>query len=401
MIHSDMSLRLAKWTENIVPSAMQTSLAFADEPNFISLALGLPDCNLFPKYVVEEAIKEIISESTVFQYKQPINLLKEQITSLMAVRGVVCKENEIFLTAGAQQSISLLVRMLLNYNSSVILENVVYPGFIQAIEQYSPKIYTVSTHLVDGIVVDEIEASLKKRLKPALIYLVPDGSNPHAATIPLKHRQRLAELAKYYCVPILEDDPYGFLNYDDNRLPPIKSFDSEWVFYIGTFSKLLAPSFRVGWLVIPEKLHSYLAILKEGSDINTATFSQTMVSKILEKIKLLDHIHLLIDSYKTKRAMLSWALQEYFPKQIVYHLPANGIFFWVKLPECVDINELYICAVKNYQVAFIPGEAFAIIKNTSDKHFIRLNFSMASVEQIREGILRLSKALKDQNNNGV
>jgi 2-aminoadipate transaminase len=391
---SNHRLQLANWTKNINPSAMQTFLSFADSPDFISLGLGLPDCSLLPKTIVEKSIREIIvSDQNSFQYTQPLSSLKQQIVGLMRERGLFCKENEIFLTTGAQQGISLLVRMLLNHKSSIITENFIYPGFLQAIEPYAPILHTVSTHFRNGINIDDVERILQSDCNPTLIYLVADGGNPHSVTIPLSHREQLASLARKYGVPIIEDDPYGFLNYDNNMLPPIISFDSEWIFYVGTFSKLLAPSFRVGWLIVPENLQKHLSILKEGSDINIASFSQRIVSKILENIKLTDHVQSLINFYRAKREAIHAALNEYFPKDAVYYLPSNGIFFWVKLPDWINMHEFFECALKDYQVAFIPGEAFSIIKNSANKNYIRLNFSLPTLEQIKEGICRLSKVI--------
>ncbi len=385
---------LADWTRDIQPSAMQKSLAFADDPDFISFALGLPDCNLFPRELLQVATEKLLSiKEFPFQYSRPLNELKQQIVEIMKRRGVICSETEIFLTAGAQQGINLLTRLLLNQGDKLIVENLAYPGFIQAVEPFRPHFLTVRTDLNTGLEVADVEKALMQ--KPSLIYLVPDGGNPHASSLSLDKRKQLAEFAQKYRIPILEDDPYGFFSYDDNFMPPIKSFMPDWVFYIGTFSKLLAPSLRVGWLIVPEVLHKPLSILKEGSDINIATFSQRLSSKILDLLSFDQHLNKLNSSYIQKRDVMFEMLKKYFPKESIIRKPSSGLLFWVQLPDWIETEKLFEIAVSRHKVAFIPGNAFVVNKSFKDaaRSSMRINFSHSSLEDIELGVKRLAEAI--------
>ena len=172
-------------------------------------------------------------------------------------------------------------------------------------------------------------------------------------------------------------------------------FNSDWIFYIGSFSKILAPSLRVGWLVVPEFLHKPLSILKEGTDINIATYTQRLVSKILDSISIENHIEALKISYKQKREVMFEASEKHFPKEMVIKKPRSGLFFWVKLPSWINVKELYDLCIKKYKVAFIPGDFFEINKKNKTENAIRLNFSYPTGEQITEGIYRISQAIHE------
>ncbi len=387
---------LASWVKNIRISAMQSSLELANDKDFISFALGLPDCNSFPVDLYNQAIIEILKDSTSLQYAKPLEKLKEQIVALMLLRGVICSTEEIFLTSGAQQGISLLTRLLLNDNAHIIVENYAYPGFIQAVEPFAPTFLTVSTNFHNGINLGEVEKILQSNLSPTVIYVVTDGGNPHATSINSHNRQRLAILSQQYGIPIIEDDPYGFLQYEEKMLQPIKSFNADTVFYIGSFSKILAPSLRVGWLVVPRHLHTPLSILKEGFDINIATFSQRAVSKLLEQDDFITaHIHSINDIYRHKRNIMHQMLLEYFPPSSEINLPSSGIFFWVGLPKKINTSKLWHLALNKYKVTFIAGESFLITQSIENHNFIRLNFSSPSIQQIIVGIKRLAEAIKN------
>ena len=392
-------LKLAGWTKSIKPSAMQESVAYADDPEFISFALGLPDCSLFPKNVVYSATQALLAEdrNSLFQYSQPLPKLKHQIVNIMKARGVSCNENEIFLTAGAQQGINLLTRLLLDKGDNIVVENFAYPGFLQSIEPYSPNVITVDTNFEGGVDIGQVEKAFS--IRPTLLYLVPDGGNPHGATISQANREKLVELAHEYKVPIIEDDPYGLLCYENNPIPPIRALNDNWVFYIGSFSKILAPSFRIGWLVIPSYLQNPLSILKEGTDINIATYSQRLASKILEILSIEDHVNKIKFNYKEKRDLMFEQLRSFFPKETVLEKPKSGLFFWLKLPKYINTQKLFDLCLKKYKVAFIPGNSFAIKKCDDSSQYIRLNFSVSSRKQIVEGISRLASALSELTEN--
>ncbi|MDF2940517.1 MAG: putative transcriptional regulator, GntR family [Gammaproteobacteria bacterium] len=394
MEHFNNGPLLADWVKTLKPSAMQKSIAFANDPDFISFALGLPDCKLLHIDAISNASAELLTEgSSITQYAKPLIKLKQQIVSLMKMRGITCRESDIFLTSGAQQGISLLARMLVNEKKdSIAVEDFTYPGFLQTIQPLQSKLLTIQTDFHSGISIEDTEKVLAKR--PALLYVVPDGGNPHTVTISREKRQQLAELARTYRVPIIEDDPYSYLNYTSNMLPPIKSFEQNWVFYVGTLSKILAPSLRVGWIIAPEPFHQALSFLKEGSDLDIATYSHRIASKILGGISIESHIANLIQTYRLKRDTMLQEIQKHFPKNCELKQPASGLFIWAKLPENFDTNEILKIAISEFKVAFIPGAAFYAGNSTNaPSNFIRLNFTYSDIDVIKEGIERIGKAI--------
>ncbi len=383
-------LILPKWVKLAKKSAMEHSLTFRNRDDFISFALGLPAMELFPKLLCQQAIDEMFdTDTSIFQYTPPIEELKKHIVDLMLLRGVTCTTKQVFLTAGAQQGISLLVRLLLEKGDKVLLEELAYPGILQAIEPYSPEILTVATDLATGIDVEGVEVILKKKQKPTFLYVVADGGNPRSVSIEKNKRHRLAELANQYGVPIIEDDPYGFLNYE-NAIPPLKAYGDDWIFYVGSFSKLFAPSFRTGWLIVPECIVSKLSSLKESNDINTATFSQRVVNSLLKKNIFSSHIENICAEYMTRRNAMTAAIKMHFPIQTLFHTPNNGIFIWVDLPKKFNTTALVNKSIREAGVTFMPSSAFVATKKIHINNGMRLNFSHPNQQAIAIGIKRLA-----------
>ncbi|HEU0302378.1 MAG TPA: PLP-dependent aminotransferase family protein, partial [Longimicrobium sp.] len=300
----------------------------------------------------------------------------------------------VFLTAGAQQGLSLLARLLLEPGGEVIAETLCYTGFQQAVEPFAPRLLTVPSDPVTGIDVDAVEELLAGGARPAFLYTVADGHNPLALSMPQAHRERLVELARTYGVPIVEDDPYGQLAYDGPPARPLRALDSEWVFYVGSFSKVLAPALRLGWMVVPERLVPLLAIAKESSDINTATLSQRAASRYLDGGHLPGHLEMLRREYRLRRDTLIAALEKHFPPGTRWQRPAAGVFVWVELPEGVDAGEVLRVALEHERVVFVPGHAFAADGSRTGSNCMRLNFSHSTPEVLEEAVIRLARAIE-------
>ena len=315
------------------------------------------------------------------------------MTHVMALRGVFCREEQVFLTTGAQQGMSLLARLLLDFQGTVLVEETIYSGVLQAVESLQPKLLTVPTDPKTGMDVDAVTSLLEGQSRPSFIYAISDGHNPLGVSLSLEKRRRLVDLANHYHVPILEDDAYGLLYYDDGFLPPMRALDEELVFYLGSFSKILAPALRVGWIIIPETLTPALSALKEGSDINTATFSQRSIAAYLDTGQLPDHLIKLRHEYRTRRDTMLRALQIHFPPGALWYKPRNGMFIWVEIPGEVDMGEVLRVAVEKEQVAFVPGHAFRVGGSRHAAHCMRLNFSNCSAERIEYGIAQLARII--------
>ncbi|HEX6288448.1 MAG TPA: PLP-dependent aminotransferase family protein [Herpetosiphonaceae bacterium] len=386
---------LAGWARSLQPSAIQDMLALLARPGLLSFALGLPAAELFPKEHFAQAVAQVVSNDPVaFQYQPTLRPLKTHIVRLMQQRGVTCCEEQVFITTGAQQAMNLLIHLLLDPGGQVLTEEIIYSGLQQAIAPFQPEILTVSTDLETGVDVDAVEALLASGARPAFMYAMSAGHNPLSISMSAEKRSRLVELARRYHMPILEDDAYGFLYYDGQGAPPMRALDDQWVFYLGSFSKTLMPTLRVGWLIVPEELIEKLSVIKESSDINTSTFTQRAICAYLDAGHLPAHLDTLRQEYGIRRDAMHAALERHFPREARWKKPSHGMFFWVELPSTVDTGEALRVAVEQENVAFIPGHAFAVGNSRQGANCMRLNFSNCPPELIEEGIGRLGRVLR-------
>jgi 2-aminoadipate transaminase len=391
----DTEIALARWARDTAPSALQTMLSLSARPGILSLGLGLPAPELFPAAGLSEAAARVLADDPVaLQYSPPFAPLKRHVVALMERRGVRCAEEQVFLTTGGQQAMSLLVRLLLDPGGTVLLERLCYTGLRQAVEPLQPRVLSVPTDPETGIDVDAVEAHLAAGERPAFVYVVTDGNNPLSVSVSAEKRARLVALARRYGVPILEDDAYGFFQYVDTPLPPMRALDDRWVLYMGTFSKIFAPALRAGWLVVPEELVPRLGIVKEASDINTSNFTHRVISSYIDQGLLPGHLELLRREYGARRDAMLEALAEHFPPGARWRAPSAGVFAWVELPAGVDAGALLREAVETEQVAFLPGHAFGHDGDTFGSNCVRLNFSHSTPERVREGVARLGRVLR-------
>jgi 2-aminoadipate transaminase len=386
---------LANWVGAVKRSELQEMLSTAWGPGVISFALGLPAPELFPREALSRAAASVLaSDVRSLQYGPQSQVLKRQIVELMAQRGVKCHVDQVFLTCGAQQGMNLLARLLLDKGGQVLIEEMIYTGFQQVIEPYQPNLLTVRTDPETGMDVSAVESILRRGARPAFIYAISDGHNPLGVSLSLNKRERLVELARKYHIPIMEDDAYGFLYYGAACVPPLRAFEDQWVFYIGSFSKTLGPGLRSGWIVLPERLIPKLSIVKEANDIDTTTFAQRTISAFLEMEDFNKHLVHLRREYKMRRDVMLCSLRDHFPPQARWRVPDTGLFIWVELPSEVDAAAMLKVAIEKEQVVFIPGQAFCVNGSCHAKNCLRLNFSNSSPKLIEVGIKRLAKAIE-------
>ncbi|HEX7182534.1 MAG TPA: PLP-dependent aminotransferase family protein [Thermoanaerobaculia bacterium] len=388
-------LRLARSMASMSQSGLREIMDLISRPGVLSLAIGMPAPELFPRQALaEEAARLLAADSSSLQYGIPWQPLKTQIVELMAMRGVRCREEQIFLTSGSQQSIDLLARLLLDPGGQVMMEWAVYDGAQMAVKLREPEILTVSTDLATGIDVDEVEGLLARGARPAFLYVIPDGHNPLGVSVSVEKRHRLCELARRYGVPILEDDAYGFLYYGETPAPPLRAFEEEWVFYLGSFSKILAPSLRAGWMVLPEALLPRVSALKHATDLDTPSFSHRVIAGFLESGRFPGHLAVLRNEYRRRRDAMLAALEAHFPPEVTWNRPTSGMFVWAELPPGMDAAALLRIAVETENVAFCPGVTLCAGDRSRGSRCMRLSFANAP-ERIEEAVRSLGRLIRN------
>lgn len=386
---------LADWASCMERSLLREMITVIARPGILSLAGGLPAPELFPtKAFAEAATRVLANDPYALQYRPTFRPLQEHIVDLMARRGVSCSSEQVFITTGAQQGLDVLTRLLLNPGGQVLMEETVYTGIQQTVAPYQAQILTVPTDLETGMDIDAVEKLLVEGARPAFIYAISEGHNPLGVSMSLAKRERLVALAAHYGVPILEDDPYGLLSYERRPLPPLRALDSKWVFYLGSFSKILAPALRVGWMIAPKALIPKLTVTKESSDLETSALTQRLIASYLDMGYFPDHLAILREEYGTRRDTMLQALHTYFPKEAKWSKPKSGMFVWVELPTGFNTANLLHHAVEAQQVAFIPGHVFALKNRPQALRCLRLNFSNATPEKIEDGVKRIAHVLK-------
>lgn len=387
--------QLAGWLREARPETLQGLLAEARGQKVLTFALGLPPTELFPQEAFSRAATELFQrDPEALQLAAPLQPLKRHIVQLMRMRGVECSEQEVFLTSGAQQALSLAAGLFLERGGRVLLEDTSFLGFHHVLKPHTPQLVTVPTSLDEGIDLEAVEAALSRGERPALMYVMSEGHNPLGLSLSTARRARLAELARHYQVPLIEDDPYGLLRFDEAPSPPIRALEDRWVFYAGSLSKVLSPSLRIGWLLAPPELHSRLSILRQSMDIDSSNLAQKVAASFLDSGHLPAHLTVLRRELKARRDAIVSALERHFPAGCRWSRPESGVFIWVELPRSMDATELLRMALREEKVVFVPGVEFRCGGEPSvGRNCMRLSFSNLNPEQLEEGIARLARAV--------
>ena len=319
----------------------------------------------------------------------------------MARYGIKAKLENVLITSGSQQALDLIGKLLINRGDRVLVEAPTYLGALQAFNVYGAQYVPVPVD-EDGLLTDQLDPSL--RTGPKFMYVLPNFQNPAGVTLSEGRRHQLILLADKYGIPIIEDDPYGQLRYEGEHLAPLVVLDRDNlrrdngysignVIYLSTFSKTLAPGLRLGWIVAPPEIIAKLTQLKQGADLHTSTFTQFVAYEVARDGFLDKHVRLIRKIYRERRDVMLQALEEVFPPAVTWTHPQGGLFLWVTLPEGLDMKSIFNAALEQ-NVAFVPGDSFYANNGREGCRHMRLNFSNAAPEQIREGIRRLSAAVK-------
>lgn len=362
----------------------------------ISFAGGLPDTDLFPRQELAEALQKVITSDNpqILQYAGKQFLpLREKLASKMQKEGLLTQPSEILLTQGAQQALSLIAQLLIDPGDGLIVEGPTYVGALAAFDAVEPSFYEIPVEN-DGINLTVLEHVLKHH-EVKMIYTIPDFQNPTGTVMSVAKRKALVKLANRYDVMIVEDGAYRDLRYSGTQLPLIKQFDTQnRVIYVGSFSKILAPGIRLGWLVTNTKILSDLNALKNSCDIESSSLILQGVNQYLEDNDLNQHISEIHRVYRHKKEIMHQALINYMPDSVKFNNPEGGFFIWLQLPNEYDMNQFlnsYLLPKQN--VTLVPSKNLFASKNILNQ--ARLNFTGSTDEQINDGIKRLGAGLKD------
>jgi 2-aminoadipate transaminase len=310
----------------------------------------------------------------------------------MASRGVDCSPDEIFITNGNQHGLAILSRLFLDPGEPAVIEEITFTGVHQITVGRDAEIRALPTHLDSGVDVESFEKAVRSGPRPRLAVLITDFHNPLGVSIARDHRAVLAGLAAEHGVPIVEDDPYAPLRFSGDPIPPIKAHDEAgMVFYLGSFSKMLAPALRLGWLVAPVELTSRIITLRESFDLESSTLYQRAVAEFMARGLLEPHLERIQAVHGERCATMLGALEEHLSDFARWSKPEGGVFVWVSLPEGIDTTELFHKAIEK-RVAYIPGGVFSV--GGSTKNALRLNFSNVKPEAIEEGVARLAGVIR-------
>jgi 2-aminoadipate transaminase len=323
--------------------------------------------------------------------------VKGPIMEVMAAEGMEVEPDDLLVTTGGQQVIDLVCKTLIDPGDVVIAEAPTYPGAAPVFVSYQADVVQIEMD-EDGMRIDVLEQELERLDRegraPKFIYTVPSFQNPAGVTLSLERRRRLVEIAHHRELLVLEDNPYGMLRYEGEPLPTLYTLDgAEFVIYLGTFSKILSPGIRLGWVVAPPPVLDKINLGKQGADLCTSTLSQLMVNAYFERGRWQDYVESLIDSYRTRRDTMLDALADHFPPQAEWTRPAGGLFIWATLPDFIDTTDLLARALRE-NVAFVPGEAAFL--DGRGRSSMRLNFSGSDEDGIREGIRRIGEVVTEQ-----
>jgi len=388
---------LSQTATQIKRSVMRDLIALANRPEIISFAGGLPAADHLPLDEVRACLETVLARDgrRALQYGPQFAPLREWLAGHMQARGVRCAVENVFITNGAQQALEILGRLLLDPGSPAVVEALTFTGIGQVMTAHGAALRPARIDLETGVDPEAFEAALGGvgMGGPARVgVVIPDFHNPVGARLTPAKRQALAAAAARTGVPIVEDDPYSLLRFAGEAHPPIKAFDEAGlVLYVSSFSKIIAPAMRLGWIVAPEEIVAKLTVLRESIDLESSQLLQRTVTEFVTRGCLEPHLAALNAANHERRDALIAALEHEWGGLARWVAPQGGLFLWVTLPDEVDTAALLPRAFEQ-QVAYIPGVHFSAEGGYGNA--LRLNYSNATPERIAEGVRRLAGVLR-------
>ena len=386
-------------------AATRDLMATLSRPGIISLAGGFPDTRAFGEEAFRELSGSIAADTAqALQYGPTSGLepVKDVIVEVMAAEGTPARQEDVFVTTGAQQGLDLIAKVFLDEGDAILCEGPTYAGALNAFAAYRPRIAHVPMDRAGIIPVaarETLYRARKQGLHVKFIYTVPNFQNPAGVTLVTERRRELLEIAREFDLVVVEDNPYGMLRFEGEPLPTLAALEQEQegvvdrVVYLGTFSKIFAPGVRLGWVHAQPGILHKINVGKQGADLCSSNLSQMMISSYFQNADWRAYVGRLTATYKERRDATLDALAEFMPKEVHWTHPEGGLFVWATLPSYVDATAMLPRAIAK-NVAYVPGEGF--YAGEAGKNHMRLNFSFVEPERIRRGIELLSEVVRER-----
>lgn len=388
---------MARRAEKMNPSVIREILKVTEKPGIISFAGGLPSPKTFPVEAMLEATQQVLTHdgraSLQYAASEGYGPLREWVAHDLLKQGIQVSPDRVLITTGSQQGLDLVAKILIDADSRILVETPTYLGALQAFTPMEPQVVSVDSD-DSGVLAEDLRAKAGQGADRArFVYLLPNFQNPTGRTMTEARRAAVAAVAAEAGLPIIEDNPYGDLWFDTAPPPSLASRHPDGTVYLGSFSKILAPGLRLGYVVAPRALYSKLLQAKQAADLHTPSFNQRIVSEVLKNGFIDRHVPTIRALYKQQcEAMLAALDHEMAGLDFSFNRPAGGMFLWARLPEGVDAVGLLPKAVDK-NVAFVPGAAF--YADHADPRTLRLSFVTASVDQINTGVAALAQAIRE------
>ncbi len=385
-----MQWRFAERAEQLQSSFIREILKITQQPEIISFAGGLPSPATFPVDEMKVAFDKVLTNSgkVALQYGPTDGYLplRQWIADSLSANGVKIVPEQVLMTSGSQQALDLLGKVLIDEGSRVLVETPSYLGALQAFSVYRPEFVSVDTD-EHGLVPESLD---KVAQGARLLYALPNFQNPTGRTLSLERRHQLVETCARLGLPLIEDDPYGALSYKGAPLPKMVAMNPDGVIYMGSFSKVLTPGIRLGYVVAPLPLVRRLELAKQAADLHTSQLTQMVVHEVIKDGFLDRHIPQIRTLYGDQCQCMLDAMAQHFPASVSWTKPEGGMFIWVTLPKHINAMALLDEAIAS-KVAFVPGSPF--YANAPETNTLRLSFVTVSPERIRTGIEILGKLI--------
>ena len=396
----DLTDRFAHRAAMMKPSEIRSLFAVASRPDIVSLAGGMPNLSAFPMEMMASVIAKLISDNgqEALQYGsgQGHPKLREQICDVMALEGIRAHPDDVIVTTGSQQALDLISRIFIDPGDVVLVEAPSYVGALGTFHQYEAQVVHVSMDdngLIPIALREAIVATRATGRKIKFLYLIPNYQNPAGVLLSAERRTEILEICREEAIFVIEDNPYGLLGFDRPSPNAMRAEDSENVLYLGSFSKTIAPGFRIGWALVPQALKEKLVIASESSILCPSNFTQLAISSYLSDQPWRDQIASFTQLYKARRDAMLETLEETFPTGATWTKPGGGFYVWVTLPPEIDTKALMPKAIVA-KVAYVPGTAF--YADGFGSWSLRLSYCYPSPERIRDGVRSLAGVIKTE-----